>query len=106
MNNRWIRKVLLVSVLAGVGLAVACGANPEGTYRDPDGAVRLQLKSGKASLDVGPLHLDAAYKVDGDKLTLTPLQGDTRQTIVFTIDKDGSLEGPPDSMFPKLLRQR
>jgi hypothetical protein len=106
MNSRWIRKALLVSVLAGVGLAVACGANPEGTYRDPDGAVTLQLKGGKASMNVGPLHIDAAYNLDGNKLTLTPLQGDTRQTIVFTIDKDGSLDGPPDSMFPKLLKQK
>ena len=106
MNGLWIRKALLVSVLAGVGFAMGCGAHVEGTYRDADGAVTLQLKAGKASLDVGPEHIDAAYSVSGNKLTLTPLEGNTNQTIVFTIDSDGSLEAPAGTMFPKLLKQK
>ena len=59
MNSPWIRKALLVSVLAGAALAVGCGGtNPDGKYRDSDGAVTLELKGGKANLDYGQIHID------------------------------------------------
>jgi hypothetical protein len=106
MNSSWIRTALLISVLAGTCLAIGCGSKPSGTYKDPDGAVTLQLNDGKASLDFGMIHLDAAYKVDGDKLTLTPLQGDASQTMIFNINSDGSLAGPPGSEMPKLVKAK
>jgi hypothetical protein len=105
MNSRLIRNALLVSVLAGFCLALGCGAHVDGTYKDSDGAVTLTLKAGKATIDFGPVHIDASYAVSGNKLTLTPLQGDTSQTLVFTIDSDGSLEAQ-GTMFPKLLKQK
>jgi hypothetical protein len=104
MNSRWISKTLLVFVLAGVGLAVACGSNPEGKYRDADGSVTLELKSGKAGLNYGQVHIDGAYTVDGDKLTIRPLEGATEQTMVFTMNKDGSLTGPPGIGMDHLVK--
>jgi hypothetical protein len=106
MNSSWIRKAVLISVMAGTCLAIGCGSKPSGTYRDSDGAVTLQLNDGKASLDFGMIHLDAAYKVDGNKVTLTPLQGDVSQTMVFTVNSDGSLAGPPGSEMPRLVKAK
>ncbi len=106
MKNAWIRNGLLISVLSGLCFAVACGAHVDGTYKDSDGAVTMKLNGGKASIDVGGIHMDGSYSVSGGKLTITPLEGNTNQTLVFTIDSDGSLEGPAGSMFPKLLKQK
>jgi hypothetical protein len=106
MTSSWIRKAILISIMAGACLAIGCGSKPEGTYKDPDGAVTLALKDGKASLDFGMIHIDAAYTVDGDKLTLTPLQGNAAQAMVFVINSDGSLAGPPGSEMPKLVKAK
>jgi hypothetical protein len=106
MKCAWIRNVVLIFVMAGTCLAIGCGSKPSGTYRDAEGAVTLQLNDGKATLDFGMIHLDAAYKVDGDKVTLTPLQGDMSQTMVFTVNSDGSLAGPPGSEMPRLVKAK
>ncbi len=107
MNSSWFRKALVVSVLAGACLAVGCfGTNPEGKYRDADGAVTLELKGGKAGLNYGMVHIDGAYTVDGDKITVRPLEGNTSQTMVFTINKDGSLTGPPGSDIGRLEKAK
>src|ERR1700733_5604697 len=101
MNNSWIRTVVLVCILAGLSLAAGCGGtNVEGTYHDPDNAVTLELKGGKAGLNLGMLHIDGAYTVDGNKLTIQPPEGNTGETMVFGINKDGSLAGPPGSEMP------
>jgi hypothetical protein len=105
VNNPWIRRSLLVSVLAGAALAVGCGgANPDGKYRDSGGAVTLELKGGKANLDYGQIHIDGTYTMDGSKLTIRPVVGDTSQTMVFVINTDGSIDGPPGSAIPKLQK--
>jgi|ERR1700683_703261 hypothetical protein len=105
--NTWMRRVLLISVLAGVGLSAACGAgNPEGKYRDADGTVTLELTGGKASINFGQIHMDGTYTVDGDKLTIRPTTGDTSQTMVLTINKDGSLQGPQGSMITRLEKAK
>lgn len=105
MKNAWVRNGLLVAVLAGFCFAVAC-SHVDGTYRDTDGLVTMKLNGGKASIDVGEIHMDGAYSVSGNKLTITPTIGNTNQPLVFTIDSDGSLEAPAGSMFPKLLKQK
>jgi hypothetical protein len=106
MNSSWIRKALLISVLAGAGLAMACGSNPDGKYRDSDGTVTLELKDGKASMNFAQIHMDGTYTVDGDKLTIRPVSGDTSQTMVLTINKDGSLSGPEGSPITKLEKAK
>jgi len=97
MHSSWIHKALLVAVLAGLGLAVGC-SSVEGKYRDSDGIVSLELKSGKASLNIGPEHLDCTYTVDGNKVIIRPTVGDTSRTIVLTLKGD-SLVGLPGSLI-------
>ena len=107
MNSTRIRGAFLIIVLAGAILAAGCGSsNVEGTYHDPENAVTLELKGGKANLNFAMIHMNAAYTVDGDKLTLRPLEGDASQTMVFTINKDGSLSGPAGSMIPQLVKAK
>jgi len=109
MNNSWFRKGLLVFVLTGAGLAAGCGGSilgggskPDGKYQSSDGSVTLELNGGKASLNIAQIHIDAAYTVDGNKLTIRPLEGAVSQTMIFTINKDGSLDAPQGAPFPRL----
>lgn len=106
-----IREALLVFVLAGTGFAAGCGgsifgggSSPTGKYQAPDGSVTLELNGGKAGLNIGPVHIDGAYTVDGAKLTIRPLEGAISQTMVFTINKDGSLDPPQRAPFPRLQK--
>lgn len=107
MTSAWNRKVI-VFVLAGASFAAGCGSifgggsGPDGKYQASDGSVTLQLNGGKASMDIGPIHIDAAYTVSGDKLTVRPTEGAISQTMVFTINKDGSLDPPQGGPFPRL----
>jgi len=111
MTSAWNRKVILVFVLAGAGFAVGCsssifggGSNPDGKYQASDGSVTLELNGGKASLNIAQIHIDGAYAVTGDKLTIRPLEGNTSQALVFTINKDGSLDAPQGAPFPRLVK--
>ena len=106
MNSSAFHKAFLAFVLVGVSLAAGCGSNPEGKYQDTEGAVTLELKDGKAGLNYGPIRIDGTYKVDGEKIIIRPTVGDTSQTMVFTINKDGSLAGPPGSDIRKLQKAK
>lgn len=109
MSSRLINRAILVFVLIGAGFAAGCGgsilgggSNPDGKYQASDGSVTLELNGGKASLNVAQIHIDGAYTVDGNKLTIRPLEGAISQTMVFTINKDGSLDAPQGAPFPRL----
>lgn len=106
MKSQWVRRALLISVLMGAGFAVACGVNPDGKYQDTDGAVTLELKDGKANLNFGGIRIDGTYKVDGSKIVISPTAGDTSQSMIFTINSDGSLAGPAGSQIPKLVKAK
>lgn len=107
MKTPWMLKTILVLVLAGGSLAVGCGnSSVEGTYKDSEGAVTLELKGGKASLNAGMVRIDGAYTVDGNKVTIRPTEGADADALVFTIDKDGSLDPPPGGAFTKLGRTK
>ena len=101
MNRSWIRKALVILALSGAALEIGCTADRDGTYRDAAGAVTLELKGGKAGLNYGRIRIDGSYTIDGDKLTIRPTVGDTSQTMVFTINSDGSIDGPPGSDITK-----
>lgn len=106
MKSSWILKALVISVLAATTVEIGCvGADRDGTYRDSAGTVTLELKSGKAGLNYGRVRIDGTYTVDGDKITIRPTVGDTSQTMVFTINADGSIDGPPGSDIAKLKKQ-
>jgi hypothetical protein len=107
MNGSWIRAALLISVLAGAGLDAGCGGSgPDGTYQNTGGAVSLELKGGKAALNEGSVRIDGTYTVNGDKITMRPTVGDTNQAMVFTVNKDGSIDGPPGSDITKLQKAK
>jgi hypothetical protein len=103
MNNSSIRKALLVSALACVVLGVGCGSSAEGKYRDPSGTINASFKDGKAYIALGAYAVDGTYKIEGDKIIAT---GDfglmLPHTVVFTINKDGTIDGPRDTMIPRL----
>jgi hypothetical protein len=103
MTSPSIRKSLLVLVLAAAGFAVACGSGPEGKYRDPSGTINAEFKDGKAYVALGAYAVDGTYKIDGDKIIA---RGDfglmLPNPLVFTINKDGSIDGPRDTMIPRL----
>jgi hypothetical protein len=103
MNRRWLANTLLVVLLAGASLAMGCGDSIEGKYRDPSGTLIAQFEDGKAYLAFGAYAVDGTYKIDGNKITA---KGDfgmmIPSPIVFTVNKDGSIDGPRDSVFTRL----
>jgi len=105
MNSQWFHKTVLTLVLAGATLAVGCGGGvSDGTYKDPQGAVTLALKGGKATLDYGGIRIDGTYTVSGDQLTVRPTVGDASQSMVLTVNKDGSIDGPQGSEIKNLRK--
>jgi hypothetical protein len=95
-----LRKALLTSVLAGICVAFGCGSSPEGKYRDASGGIFAEFKGGKAHIALGA---DGTYKIEGNKIIC---RGDfglmLHSPLVFTINDDGSIDGPKDSMIPRL----
>lgn len=104
MNYSRSRKVLLIFGLILVSLAAGCGSGgPEGKYRDPTGSINAQFKDGKAYIALGSYAVDGTYKIEGKKIIA---KGDFGPMIpnpcVFTINDDGSIDGPRDSAIPRL----
>lgn len=76
----------------GLALAVvtaACGGDQlKGTYHQSGGAMSLDFKGDKVTLNMLGESKTLDYKVDGDKVTITdPTEG----PIVFTRNSDGTL---------------
>jgi hypothetical protein len=103
MNRAWVRKTLFAFVLAGAALAAACGGSAEGKYRDPSGSINAEFKDGKAYIGLGAYAVDGTYKIEGDKIIA---RGDfgmmIPSPIVFTMNKDGSIDAPRNTAFPRL----
>jgi hypothetical protein len=107
MNCTSIRNALLVFVLAGATLAVGCGGGAEGKYRDPSGTINAEFKDGKAYVALGAYAVDGTYKVEGDKIVARGDFGPMLPSpLVFTINKDGTIDGPRNSMIPRLERAK
>jgi hypothetical protein len=103
MEIRTIKRAILAGVLAAATLAVACGSGAEGKYRDPSGTINASFQDGKAYIGLGAYAVDGTYKIEGDKIIAT---GDfglmLPHTIVFTINKDGSIDPQRDTPIPRL----
>jgi hypothetical protein len=103
MTRNTIHKLFLAGTLAVAMLAAACGSGAEGKYRDPSGTINASFEDGKAYIGMGAYAVDGTYKIDGDKITAT---GDfgmmLPHTIVFTINKDGSIDPQRDTPIPRL----
>ena len=108
MNRAWRRNTAVVFVLTYIGLLAGCSqTNVDGKYRDAEGAVTVVLKDQRASMDFGPVHIDAKYTVDGDKVTIKPEGGPNPDAVVLTIGKDGSLIATtPNPLFSKLVKAK
>jgi hypothetical protein len=68
----------------------------QGNYRASDETVTLELEDGKCNLTFGPERIACGYKLDGDKVTLSPTMGDKSQTIVLTAKDGEGTSGRPD----------
>jgi hypothetical protein len=103
MNHSWLRKAILVSVFSAAVFVLGCGGGVEGKYRDPTGAINVELKGGKAYIALGAYAVNGTYTIDGKKVTC---RGDfgmmVPNPLVLTINDDGTIQGSGDTMIPKL----
>jgi hypothetical protein len=103
MKNSAVGKSILAIVLAAAAFVIACGSGAEGKYRDPSGSINAEFKDGKAYIGLGSYAVDGTYKIEGDKIIA---KGDfgmmIPSPIVFTVNKDGSIDGPRDTVFTRL----
>jgi hypothetical protein len=107
MNATSVRSALLVFALAVATLALGCGGGAEGKYRDPSGTINAEFKDGKAYVALGAYAVDGTYKIEGDKIVARGDFGPMLPSpLVFTINKDGTIDGPRDSMIPRLERAK
>lgn len=88
------------SIPAGAAAALlclfltACGSKVKGnTYESFPISIAFQ-SGGKAVFSSGPIGTDCTYDESGSKVTLTC----GPQSMVLTIDSDGNLNGPPESI--------
>jgi hypothetical protein len=104
MKTHKFTRGLLVATLAAASFAVACGhGGVEGKYRDPSGTINCSFEDGKAYIGLGVYAVDGTYKIEGDKIIAT---GDfgmmLPHTIIFTVNKDGSIDPQRDTPIPRL----
>jgi hypothetical protein len=101
LNKVSLNLAILLVIAASL---VGCSGGVAGTYTAPNGAMTLELKSGgDASVTFAGQTAPCKYTASGSTLTLTcPGQAGAMN---FTIQKDGSLAGPPDSFFPPLVKK-
>ncbi len=90
---------------AAVGLLcvslTACGSKVKGnTYESFPISIAFQ-SGGKAVFSSGPIGTDCTYDESGSKVTLTC----GPQSMMLTIDSDGNLNGPPESIG-KLVKKK
>src|ERR1700722_9568079 len=95
------------SLFAGAAIGLlsitlsACGSKVKGnTYESFPISIAFQA-GGKAVFSSGPVGTDCTYEESGSKGTLTC----GPQSMVLTIDSDGNLNGPPESIG-KLTRKK
>jgi hypothetical protein len=95
------------SLFAGVAIGLlcltltACGSKVKGnTYESFPISIAFQ-SGGKATFSSGPVGTDCTYSESGSKVTLTC----GPQTMELTLDSDGNLNGPPESIG-KLIKKK
>jgi hypothetical protein len=92
----------LIAIVGSFALAVtACNA-VTGTYTGGNGSISLELKSnGAAAFTVMGQATDCTWAQEANQIRVT-CEG---ETTVFTRGKDGSLAGPPGSLFEPLKKK-
>ena len=104
MNARTRNTFLSIVLAGGAALLAACGSSGvEGKYRDSTGTFNAEFKDGKAYIAMGAYTVEGTYKIEDDKIIAT---GDfglmLPHTLVFTINKDDTIDSPHDTMIPRL----
>ena len=84
---------------------VGCGSSVTGTYADAGGTFGLDVQSGgKATMSFMGMSMPCTYTTSGKQLTLN-CQGQPANEV-FTVNSDGSLAPPPDTMIPVLKKTK
>jgi hypothetical protein len=98
-------KGLLILAIGLLMVAIGCGGGVKGnTYADNGNVVQIEFKSdGKAYMSMGPATNTCTYTESGKNVTLTCGPG---ETIAFTVDEDGGLNGPPGGMVSRLTKKK
>ena len=98
-------KVLLVLAIGALSVALGCGGGVKGnTYVDNGNVVQIEFKSdGKAYMSMGPMTNTCSYTESGKNVTLNCGPG---ETLAFTLDDDGALNGPPGGMVSRLTKKK
>jgi hypothetical protein len=94
-KSRFLNLLAATAVLAAI-IVAGCSHSVEGTYTDSTGRISLELKGGKAYLNLGGVADPdgTPYEVNGDKLLIHyPSDGMLAAYSTMTISGDGSLQG-------------
>lgn len=94
--------VLVLTLSCLIGIA-GCGG-VQGTYTDATGSMTLELKSGgAATFSFMGQTAQCTYVAESNQVTVDCHDAGGKNT--FTVQKDGSLTGPPGSFFPPLKKK-
>jgi hypothetical protein len=104
-NNFMGSKLLLVVAMGSLTSTVGCGGGVKGnTYVDNGNVVQIEFKSGgKAYMSMGPMTNTCTYTESGKNVTVNCGPG---ETLAFTMDEDGALNGPPGGMVSRLTKKK
>ena len=102
-SAKW--KGLLVLAVGSLSVALGCGKSVKGnTYADNGNVVQIEFKSdGKAYMSMGPVTNTCNYTESGKNVTVTC---GPAETLTFTVDDDGALNGPPGGMVSRMTKKK
>jgi hypothetical protein len=103
-RNSFVKGFLLAAACTGAVFA-GCGSSVMGIYASDNSSVLLEVRSGgQATLTFMGLGNPCTYNVEGKLLSLT-CTGQNKP-VQLTINQDGTLTGPPGTLFPPLRKSK
>jgi hypothetical protein len=98
-----VRTASAAGAIALLSLSLmGCGSKVKGNTYEA-GMVSLSFQSGgKATFSAAGDSAPCTYTESGSKITVAC----NTDTTVFTVDSDGNLVGPPDSLMGKLIKKK
>lgn len=104
MTMTRVKLVTMAIGFAALGAAASCGGGVEGTYSDPNGTIKLELKGGgKAAMTFMTQTQECTYTTDKKKIALDCKDG---TPLELTQSDDGkTLQMPPGSLIPTLTKK-